>query len=84
MEEIKSLYYNTNRRDELISILRQRLNLSLLNISDDELIKITKNTFFFNKVELYMALKQFWKELKFQEYMSRLFILLRDLLIWKK
>ena len=57
-----SLYINSDRKPELIAMLKDRLRLS--DISDEEVLLITKGTFLFATTELNMASSEFWKELK--------------------
>ena len=59
-----SLYNNNYRRDELISHLRRELNLSKVDVTDDNLLKDTSGTFIFARIEFAMSLHGLWKELK--------------------
>ena len=52
------------QRDELIRYLRNELNLPKADITDTDLLRLTRGTLMFAGIELGMSLRQFWKELK--------------------
>lgn len=61
-----SLYANGSRRQELITCLRHRTLLSEADISDEDLLKRTKNTFMFAEVELKMSISKPKKGLNYK------------------
>ncbi len=59
-----SIYDTGPRRDELIARLRNEMNLTKEHCTDEDLLKGTKDTFVFARIELGMSWSQFWKDLK--------------------
>ena len=52
------------RKEKLVRRLRRELNLSEITISDSNLLKITKNTFLYARINLSIELDQFGKTIK--------------------
>lgn len=58
------MYEKGPRREELIARLRHELELSIIDVSDDELLTRTKDSYLYARIELDMAISEFCKELK--------------------